>query len=158
MSSALALTRSAVRSSTRFSSSSCACRSASTVSSRPCSSFAIVSSFGRGGRESYRSQSGWLPKAAVWQKRPLNVGRNPEDERVHFSSCSLQLRRQTPSFSWYQAVMHRLLVTLLSAALVLSTGIALAATPDAPQVGSLGDLKLENGQVLRDCKVAYRTF
>jgi homoserine O-acetyltransferase len=40
--------------------------------------------------------------------------------------------------------------------LVLSTAVALAADP--PQIASLGDLKLENGQTLRDCKVAYRTF
>jgi homoserine O-acetyltransferase len=54
--------------------------------------------------------------------------------------------------------MHRLLTTLLSAAVVVLASAAPAATPDAPQIASLGDLKLENGQTLRDCKVAYRTF
>ena len=28
----------------------------------------------------------------------------------------------------------------------------------APQYASIGDFKLENGQVIRDCRVAYRTF
>jgi homoserine O-acetyltransferase len=55
--------------------------------------------------------------------------------------------------------MHRLLSPLLSGAvIVLASTAPAAATSDAPQVASLGDLKLENGQVLRDCKVAYRTF
>src|SRR5260221_12524209 len=56
--------------------------------------------------------------------------------------------------------MQRLLTTtILSAAIVLSSGVApAAAAPDPPQIASLGDLKLENGQVLRDCKVAYHTF
>jgi homoserine O-acetyltransferase len=54
--------------------------------------------------------------------------------------------------------MHRLLTTLLSAAVVIVATAAPATALDAPQVANLGDLKLENGQILRDCKVAYHTF
>jgi homoserine O-acetyltransferase len=35
-------------------------------------------------------------------------------------------------------------------------GASAAQTP--PQFASLGDLKLESGQVIRDCRIAYRTF
>lgn len=54
--------------------------------------------------------------------------------------------------------MHRLLSPLWPAAIVLVTIALPARASDPPQIANLGDLKLENGQILRDCKVAYRTF
>ena len=48
-----------------------------------------------------------------------------------------------------------------SVALLLVAAMALAALPAAAsdaQLARIGDLKLESGQVLRDCKVGYRTF
>ena len=49
----------------------------------------------------------------------------------------------------------RILVLLLAAAMALT---ALPAAASDAQLGRIGDLKLESGQVLRDCKVGYRTF
>ena len=42
-------------------------------------------------------------------------------------------------------------------ALLLPLVAAAAAPPPALQVASLGDLKLESGEVIRDCRIGYRT-
>ncbi len=51
----------------------------------------------------------------------------------------------------------RVLATLFMTALLFHARAAVAGT-DAQEIGKIGDLKLESGQVLRDCKVGYRTF
>jgi homoserine O-acetyltransferase len=52
--------------------------------------------------------------------------------------------------------MLRALIVLL--ALGISAGAQTAPTSGAQQFASLGTLKLQNGQAIRDCRIGYRTF
>src|SRR5690349_14212526 len=55
--------------------------------------------------------------------------------------------------------MRKPTATLMACLLLAGFTVAQSAPTAAPaQYASLGDFKLENGQIIRDCRVAYRTF
>ncbi len=43
-------------------------------------------------------------------------------------------------------------------ALLLLLSLSIGASAQEPQIASLGDLRLQNGQTIRDCRIGYRTF
>src|SRR5579872_4063646 len=54
--------------------------------------------------------------------------------------------------------MKTLRLSIALIALLVTASAQNPPTPGAQQFATLGNLKLQNGQVIRDCRLGYRTF